>query len=113
MAGAPRPEDLEVALRDAGFEQIVIEEKEQSRELIKNWLPGSGAERYVVSANVSAIKPTATAKPDAIPAVVDAMPARMRHAARRRERAAEEEAAKQLAQQHAQQAAKAAKGVSC
>jgi arsenite methyltransferase len=31
--------------------------KEESREVIKQWLPGSGAEDFVVSANVSARKP--------------------------------------------------------
>lgn len=57
MAGAPRPDDLAGALRDAGFEQVIIETKPASREFIKDWLPGSGAEDYVVSANVSAFKP--------------------------------------------------------
>ena len=32
-------------------------EKEESKEFIKDWLPGSGAEDYVVSANVTAYKP--------------------------------------------------------
>lgn len=57
MAGAPRPDDLAGALRDAGFEQVVIDEKPASREFIKDWVPGSGAEDYVVSANVTAVKP--------------------------------------------------------
>lgn len=34
-----------------------IDIKEESREVIKQWLPGSGAEDFVVSANVQAIKP--------------------------------------------------------
>lgn len=29
----------------------------ESREVIKNWMPGSGAEDYVVSASVEARKP--------------------------------------------------------
>lgn len=57
MAGAPRPDDLAGALRDAGFEHVVIEQKNESREFIKDWLPGSGAEDYVVSANVTAVRP--------------------------------------------------------
>ena len=57
MAGAPRPDDLAGALRDAGFEEVCIEQKEESKAFIKDWLPGSGAEHYVVSANVTARKP--------------------------------------------------------
>jgi hypothetical protein len=43
-------------LSDAGFVDIQIEIKEESREVIKQWLPGSNAEDYVVSANISARK---------------------------------------------------------
>ena len=34
-----------------------IEIKEESREIISQWMPGSGAEDYVVSANIQARKP--------------------------------------------------------
>jgi len=44
-------------LRDAGFEQVVVEQKPDSAAYIKQWLPGSGAEKHVVSANVTAVKP--------------------------------------------------------
>jgi len=44
-------------LRDAGFEAVCVDEKKGSREFIQHWLPGSGAEKYVVSANVTATKP--------------------------------------------------------
>lgn len=37
----------------------MVEEKSASREYIKDWLPGSGCEDYVVSANVTARKPAA------------------------------------------------------
>ena len=103
MAGAPRPDDLAGALRDAGFEEIVINEKEASRELIKSWLPGSGCERYVVSAEVSAFKPGGNAAAS-VDAGADAMPARMRQAARRQKT----EAAEQAQQKH-----QAAKGGNC
>ena len=46
-------------LVDAGFERVSVVEKEESKEFIKDWLPGSGAEDYVVSANVTAYKPAA------------------------------------------------------
>jgi len=39
------------------FEEIAIEIKEESREVIAQWMPGSGAEDYVVSANIQAKKP--------------------------------------------------------
>ena len=35
-----------------------VVEKAESREFIKDWLPGSGAEDFVVSANVTATKPS-------------------------------------------------------
>lgn len=57
MAGAPLPTELGELLRAAGFEEVVVEEKQQSAEYISEWLPGSGAEKYVVSANVTATKP--------------------------------------------------------
>lgn len=48
-------------LRDAGFEQVVVAMKPESAEFIQNWLPGSDAEKYVVSANVTAVKPAGAA----------------------------------------------------
>ena len=82
MSGAPHPDDLASVLRDAGFSAIVIQNKTHSAQYIKEWLPGSGAEDYVVSANITATKPGgassggAAAKADT---EVDAdMPARMR-----------------------------------
>jgi len=50
-------QDLVDMLVDAGFEHVSVVEKEESKEFIKDWLPGSGAEDYVVSANVTAYKP--------------------------------------------------------
>jgi len=44
-------------LQQAGFESIVVELKPRSREYIKDWLPGSGCEDYVCSADVTATKP--------------------------------------------------------
>jgi hypothetical protein len=45
-------------LVDAGFADVRVVEKAESREFIKDWLPGSGAEDFVVSANVTATKPS-------------------------------------------------------
>lgn len=58
-------------LVDAGFTDVRVEEKAESREFIKDWMPGSGAEDYVVSANVTARKPLADVKAD-VDADVDA-----------------------------------------
>ncbi|GMI19508.1 hypothetical protein TrCOL_g3393 [Triparma columacea] len=54
---APEVETLRKAIEGAGFVEVKIEEKEESREVIKQWIPGSGAENFVVSANVSGRKP--------------------------------------------------------
>lgn len=63
-------------LVDAGFADVRVEEKAESREFIKDWMPGSGCENYVVSANVTAIKPEAApvdeSKTDAVASSVAA-----------------------------------------
>jgi len=49
-------ESLDDYLKLAGFQDIQVKLKEESREVIKQWMPGSGAENYVISAEVSAKK---------------------------------------------------------
>ena len=49
--------DLESLLKAAGFEEVSIEVREESRDVIAGWMPGSGAEDYVASAKVCAVKP--------------------------------------------------------
>jgi hypothetical protein len=44
-------------LRDAGFEQIRIQPKDESKAFIKDWAPGHNVTDYVVSATIEAIKP--------------------------------------------------------
>ena len=60
VSGASGIEELEGYMRDAGFEQVSIEPKDESREFIKEWAPGRGVEDYVVSAHIEAVKPMAT-----------------------------------------------------
>lgn len=48
---------MHTMLVDAGFEQIQIQVKENASEIIKDWMPGSGAENYVTSAYITAVKP--------------------------------------------------------
>lgn len=50
-------------MRAAGFEGVSITVKEQSRAYIKEWVPGSGAEDHVVSADITATKPTDVSAP--------------------------------------------------
>jgi len=57
MAGASLIKDLEAMLKAAGFTNIRIEPKDNSREFIKDWVPGRKFEDYVVSANITAEKP--------------------------------------------------------
>lgn len=58
MAGASSITELEQMMRDAGFIEIAIKPKDESREFIRTWAPGRGIEEYVVSATIEAIKPT-------------------------------------------------------
>ena len=44
-------------LTQAGFVDVLVDLKPESREYIKDWLPNSGCEDFVVSANVTARKP--------------------------------------------------------
>lgn len=48
--------DLHSYLSGAGFTSIDIKIKEESKEVVKQWMPGSGAEDYVLNANISALK---------------------------------------------------------
>jgi SAM-dependent methyltransferase len=63
VSGAVSKDTLEELLRAAGFEDICVTVNEASRTFIREWMPGSGAEDYVASATVVAVKPgTAKAK---------------------------------------------------
>ena len=61
IAGAASIDDIERMLGDAGFEDVRVTAKEESRELIRNWAPGRKVEEYVVSANIQAVKPAGRA----------------------------------------------------
>lgn len=41
----------------AGLVNVRVRPKEESRQVIEQWLPGSGAEDYVVGAEITASKP--------------------------------------------------------
>ncbi|HOX24522.1 MAG TPA: arsenite methyltransferase [Candidatus Krumholzibacteria bacterium] len=54
ISGAATVGEYEAALRAAGFTDIRIVVNDRSGEFIKDWEPGSGAERYVRSALIEA-----------------------------------------------------------
>ncbi len=56
ISGAITMSELKNILEKAGFTKIVIEPQESSRMFIKDWVPGSDAENYVVSAKIKAVK---------------------------------------------------------
>lgn len=57
MAGASLINELENFMADAGFSQIKISPKDESKEFIKDWAPGTNVTDYVVSAHIEAVKP--------------------------------------------------------
>lgn len=56
IAGASTKNEVIAMLKSAGFGEIRVNPKEESKSFIKDWAPGSGAENYVVSADIQAIK---------------------------------------------------------
>jgi SAM-dependent methyltransferase len=57
IAGASSIETLAAMLRRTGFENIEIKPKAESRTFIRDWMPGTRIEDYVVSATIEAKKP--------------------------------------------------------
>jgi len=57
IAGASPIRELESMLAQAGFEGIRIKPKDESKDFIRDWVPGRKIEDYVVSATIEAIKP--------------------------------------------------------
>lgn len=50
-------EELKEILEKAGFVQAVIQDKDNSEEIIKSWNFGEGVEKMVFSAYITARKP--------------------------------------------------------
>jgi arsenite methyltransferase len=57
VAGASLVDELERMLVAAGFVDVVIAPKDESRAFIRDWAPGRGVEDYVVSATIAGRKP--------------------------------------------------------
>ena len=58
MGNASLIDDLKKMMTDAGFEEIKIQPKDQSKAFIKDWAPGHNVTDYVVSATIEGIKPS-------------------------------------------------------
>ena len=59
MGNASLIADLEAMMRAAGFEQIRIQPKDESKAFIEDWAPGRKVTDFVVSATIEAVKPDA------------------------------------------------------
>lgn len=57
VAGAAPVIDVEAWLRDAGFRDVAITIKPDSREMVASWAPGRGIENCVAAAIIEARKP--------------------------------------------------------
>jgi ubiquinone/menaquinone biosynthesis C-methylase UbiE len=57
VGGTETIEVIEKALQEAGFQNININPKHESRESIREWFPGRNVEDYVTSATIEAMKP--------------------------------------------------------
>ncbi|HZK91629.1 MAG TPA: arsenite methyltransferase [Stellaceae bacterium] len=57
IAGAAPAAQVEAWLKGAGFAEVRVAAKPESREMIQGWAPGLGVENHVVSATIEARKP--------------------------------------------------------
>ncbi|MCY9668449.1 arsenite methyltransferase [Paenibacillus alginolyticus] len=56
VSGASTIDEVLVFLQRSGFRSIVVEPKDDSREFIKDWVPGANVDNYIQSAIIKAIK---------------------------------------------------------
>ena len=57
VAGAQQIDNLEQIIEKAGFKDISICPRDESRGMIREWVPGSKLDDYIVSASIEAKKP--------------------------------------------------------
>jgi ubiquinone/menaquinone biosynthesis C-methylase UbiE len=57
VAGASLIDEVEHMLAAVGFTDIRIQPKDESKSFIRDWVPGSKLEDYLVSAIIEAVKP--------------------------------------------------------
>lgn len=56
VAGALQVNELDQIMKEAGFKDIRVHPKDESRKFIKKWTPGIPIEDYVLSATIEAVK---------------------------------------------------------
>ena len=56
VSGAALVDEVARMLREAGFAQVDIRVEGASKEMIREWAPGTGIEEYVASAKITAVK---------------------------------------------------------
>jgi Methylase involved in ubiquinone/menaquinone biosynthesis len=56
VSGAASVKELEAMMTEAGFRNILIQPKDTSKAFIKDWIPGTNIENYIVSSTIQAIK---------------------------------------------------------
>jgi arsenite methyltransferase len=57
ITGSASVDELQAMLSNAGFENIRIRPREESRHFIKDWSPDKGIENFILSASIEALKP--------------------------------------------------------
>ncbi len=57
MSGAISPGEVKKILLDLGFQEISINHKEKSEDMIREWNIGESVEKIVFSAYIQAVKP--------------------------------------------------------
>jgi SAM-dependent methyltransferase len=57
VTGSSSVEELQTMLQEAGFRQVRIQPRDESREFIKDWASGKGVESFILSATIQAVKP--------------------------------------------------------
>jgi SAM-dependent methyltransferase len=57
ISGASSIVELETMLKQSGFVDISVAPKDESKEFIKDWVPGANIDKYIVSASIVARKP--------------------------------------------------------
>jgi arsenite methyltransferase len=57
VSGASSVDEIKAMLRQSGFTEVIVEPKDESKDFIKDWVPGANVENYIVSAVIKGIKP--------------------------------------------------------
>jgi arsenite methyltransferase len=57
ISGASSVDEVKAMLTQSGFMDVVVEPKDESKTFIKDWVPGSNVQNYIVSAVIKAVIP--------------------------------------------------------